>query len=291
MKKTFKPLLILLSIIGLVSCGSSQNGNNSGPAYLKLGETTRNGNLSVTIKELNYTNFINADKNESYFKLDFILHSYYENTVSLNHQGLGYGYSVVFDNNSNNGGLSNSTAPSSIAPNADEMVSLTCRCFKDWESAVISYKDNNSNEFTFGIKSEDYPNIFNNNRPILKSGEEFTNDANTMKVKMQSITRYNYDDTADITWDQMVLSCRLTSLILTDIDLPSVMNYSVSSDGTPSISWSTNSTPTKLSANGSVTITIIIKIRDNWTQLMFGNERGGNDSRFMFGVLHSDFNY
>lgn len=288
-------LLKNLFVLGLlVTSFSACSGNGGGNNYVSIGETTRTGNLSQTIKRLDYNpSSYGLSENESEFELEFTLHSYFDSIVALKNV---YNYSVVFDGKKDNGGIllfGSSKTPTSIAPDKDETVILDIKCFKDWKTAVISYSDYNNNiTYSFSLRSSDYPDYTNNSYPVLKQNDSFASDDGKAEITFKSL-KASIIGSAGVAsdFDNLEFIVSLTSLHDENISLPSTYRYNIKCDAgfsRASFNVGTENLPTLLPAKGTVNLTFIIVLSKQWKKMVFGCDDG---VAYKFMILHSDVTY
>lgn len=292
MKLNIRSLFLLFVPTLFLPCCSSDS-----VKYLKIGETQKSGKFSETLIRLDYTpSSYGIDQNECLIELDYILHSYYNSTVSIASY---YSYEVVFDNNSNNGGIYmfGVDGPSSIAPNSDEMISMTLVCFKDWKTATISYKDYDNKSYSFSIKSSDFPDFANNCYPTLKPGDSFVNDSEAMRITFSSIetttvgSAYAGADSDNVEF--ILILENLTSNNISLTEFPSRYYLKCDSGFTQSsISITTPNLPTSLPANGTTSLRFILILNKQWQKMVFGYTNSGSKSNeFLLTVIHSEIRY
>ena len=283
-------------ITGILSVAISACSSNSSK-YLKIGETAKNGKLSQTIERLDYSpsSQIGLDENQLVFELEYKLHSDYGSITSLSNMG----YSAVFDNNKNNGGLypfGTSITPTSIAPNADERVVLSLYCFKDWKTATISYKDNNNIVYSFSIRSSDYTDHSNNNYPVLKKGGSFVDADGKVRITFKTLKRTDVGSAGvGNDSDNLEFVVGLTSLSNEAFALPaSTMGYYLQCDAGFSYSRfnvATPNLPSNLLPNESVDLEMIIIVSKQWNKMVFGYSSNNQKLSYYFTILHSEITY
>lgn len=290
MNKIFRFLSFILLPISFFSCSKNQK-----TKFLNLGETQRFGNLSVTIKRLDYLpSTYGLNENECLIELEYKLHSYYSSIVALE----SYGYSVLFDNNSNNGGfyMMGGSGPSSIAPNSDETITMTMWCFKDWKKATIKYSDYDNKSYSFSIKSSDYPDYSNNSYPVLTQGQSFINDAGSMQITFKSMISTTVGSAyAGANEDNLEFIITLTSLVDYNISLmQSPSRYYLKCDSgfsSGKTSVSSPTLPSSLPAHDSTDLRFIIILSKQWHKMVFGYTQSSPSLEFLFTINHSDVNY
>lgn len=300
-----KGLFGLLIALGLSICGCSTNndtsgegsGINDGDSFLSIGETNDSKNFTQSLVRMDYKPAtIISDENKVTFELELLLHSKEDSIVAL---GGSSSYSATFDENKNNGGVMYTTSshyPTSIAPGKDETVLLVLECFKDWKKAVVSYRDNNNYSYSFTIRSTDFPSKANNNYPVLKKGESFTNKDNALKVTFKNLEKTKVSGAYVAEGeDNLLFSVTLESLVDEKLTIPaSYYNYIIKADGgftSCGVSVGTPKLPSSIPAKETVEVQIIITINKNWEKLVFGYEKNAGKAEFKFNILHSDNTY
>ena len=280
----FLKSVFLLGLLGssLASCSSNK--------YVCLGETVKSGKLSQTIMRLDYMPATyGVGENEQRIELEYSLRSDYDSIVALS----GSGYSAIFDENINNGGIFSKKVPTSISPDKSERITLTLSCFKDWKTVTVSYKDNNNNSYSFSLRSADYPDKANNCYPTLKQGESFFTNDGKASVTFNSLqTTLIGSAYADATEDNLEFNLTINSLSSETISLPVITSYySLKCDSGFSSSMFNGATPnlpSSLPAFGTVRLNFIIILSKQWKKMVFGCDQG---LYFRLTLLHSDIVY
>ncbi len=291
--KLLRPLFVLgLLLSSLSACSTGNTGSDN---YLTPGETATTGELSQTVKRLDYLpppSTMGLSDNERAFELEYVLHSDYETIVALGSISC---YSAVFDGNVNNGGLyyGLTTPPNSIAPKENKTILLRMKCFSDWKTVVISYKDNNNNAYTFSLRSSDYPDYANNCYPTLKQNDSFVSEDGKAKIAFKSLKTTTIGSAhAGVNSDNLEFVVSLTSFYNENISIPSsTYRYAIKCDAgftSASFSVASPSLPTSLPANGTVDLTFIIVLSKEWKKMVFGCDDGVT---YKFTILHSNISY
>ena len=299
--KFIKTFIILSSII-CAGCSQVSNdgtynniSNRNSAVFLKIGETAKTGNLSQTIKRLEYVKFYstsNQSDNYRCFELEYLLHSDYTSIIALNNY---WSYSIVFDQNINNGTLESVAGPDSIAPKANEKVVIKAKCFKDWKTAEIKYSDNNGRKYSFSIRSSDYPDYTNNDYRTLNIGDSFVVDSGKYEVTLKSFTTTIIGSGyCPEKCDNIELVLTLNSLVDESINLPDgYSGYEIKADSDFSecrISMATPTHPSKLPARSSVVLKFIVQVEKTWKKIVFSNGSSSYKT-YSFMLLHNEIDY
>lgn len=281
--------LIPFAISLLSGCGQNGNNNANPDKYLIPGETVSTGFFSQKLLELNYIRSTSSDSNRVSFEILYELHYSGESITPLEQYG---GYSAVFDQNNNRGGVDMFVArerklPESIAPNQTITINIGFSCFKDWKEVKVTYSDLNGSSYHFKLKSENFPNTLNNAYGNLRVGESISQSDNLASIRLDAVGKDTY-----ITKDDSVTFIYSISNNTEQQLKFSTLIYCFDDDMyTKDANYIYPGQPTKVEARQTLMFSSNLTINNaNWNRCVVKTTLNDSTS-FKFNLVHNELNY